>query len=218
MKLIEFILVERYFREKLKKVKISSARFFYPSEIGYQQGSLISKKIFKSIAIPIDRKNVKYLKWVRQSPGWCYWHASSILLGLNPNDKCVTGRLDYHRNERFYHAWNEFMYNGKWYVYDCQHDCVFDKEHFYSYTEPTVMESYTLEEILAKYGKFKIAGKKFDTIEVPGAPDEVRYKRNINPETGNTQAKDCCYERAKITLKKSGEVKKAVVVAIGQEY
>ena len=142
--------------------------------------------------------------------GVCYEHASSILLGLKPTDKVVIGIQDYHRNEKFYHAWNEFEFNGKWYVYDCAVDNIYERDFYLNYVEPTeIIATYTLNDVLNEYKCYK---NEQNVIEIPydlyKTPNKYPGYESSYPYVGSRNE---CYDGAKIKLDKNGKVKSAWV-------
>lgn len=212
MKLLEYIAVNRYFRHRLNKIKTGDCYVSYPSIMTQLH---LREKGIETISgftlFGMFRKKLKYLKWVRQSLGVCYEHASSILLGLKPTDKCVIGRQDYHRNEKFYHAWNEFEFSGKWYVYDCAADNIYEKDFYLNYVEPNeIIATYTLNDVLNEYICYKNEQKNI--IEIPNnlylTPNKYPGYEKPYPYVGSRNE---CYSGAKIKLNKKSQVKSAHV-------
>ena len=151
MNLIKLLAADKYFSKRTKKVYCTDAFTFFPSVMSKYKG--YGKLLPFQIAIM--KKKLKYRKWVKHSLGVCYNHCSSLLLGLDLEDKCVFGKLDYHQNYNFYHAWNEFKFNNTWYVYECSRDVVYERDAFYKQAEPTIITSWTLSDVLNRYQNFK---------------------------------------------------------------
>jgi len=207
MNLIKLLAANKYFTKKTSKVFCVDALTFFPSEMsrckGY--GKLLPFQISKM------NKRLKYRKWVKHSLGVCYNHCSSLLLGLNLDDKCVFGRLDYNENYNFYHAWNEFEFNNTWYVYECSRDVIYEKDTFYKQAEPTAIKSWTLQDVLNRYQKYKTTENKKEKIILP------HFKMNNEEEIKDIPALRGCnidffYKDSEITLK-NNEIVSAKVEA-----
>ena len=200
----KYIKVRNYFFKKISKVYCKNVYVSYPSHMSLIKG--YGKLI--PFNIGFMKKKLKYKGWVKQSLGVCYEHSSSILLGLNMQDKCVIGKCDYNNNANFYHAWNEFMYNGEWFVFDCGDNHIYEKDKYYKTVNPTIIESWTLQEVLEKYKENKKIGKKMNFI-IPNNYVEENPEKIQVPRQSLTQ--HSLYKDTKIKLNKKGEIVSAEV-------
>ncbi len=206
MNLIEYLSVKIYFYNKLKKVRTGEVWVSFPSEMSYYLG--IGK--FIPFHIGKVKKSVKYKKWIKQSMGVCYEHSANVLLGLNENDKKVTAICDYNKNLNFYHAWNEFEFNGKWYVFDNKDAKIYEKDKYYQIAKPTtIIETYSLKDILDYYSIYKTSDQNFDYITIPSdLPIDKKENLEYCYQVGT---KNQCYNGVKITLNKDGTIRGATV-------
>ncbi len=209
MNIFRYVAVKNYFTKKVKIVRTNSLAYMtFPSQLSQAFG--IGK--FCPINFSYLKSNVKYKKWVRQRLHCCYAHSSSILLGLNKDDKCVIAKAFYKNEGRVCHAFNEFKYHNKWYIYDCAFDKIYKKDVFYKMHQPQTITSYTLQEILDEYQLYKEVGEIFDKIKVPVLEDN--YSDEVLPYKEHIWCKNACYSDAKISLNKNGEVLAAKVKAV----
>ena len=196
MNLIQFLTVSRYFKKKTNKVKCEDVFVSFPSPMSKMYG--MGK--FVPFQLSFMKNKLKYKKWVKQSLGVCYEHSSSLLLGLNDEDKCIIAKCDYHNDENFYHAWNEFKFNNRWYVYDCQNDFIYEKEFYYKKVVPTILKEFTQKDVVEHFKNLAQNGKGKTIINVP-----YKFDRNIEnfckiPNIGHINY-DYLYHGAKIEIK-----------------
>ncbi len=170
MNLIKLLAVNKYLKKKTNKVKCEDVFVSFPSRMSKMYG--MGK--FIPFQLSYMKKRLKYKNWIRQSLGVCYFHSSNLLLGLNPEDKCVIAKCDYHNNENFYHAWNEFKFNNRWYVYDCQNDFIYEKEFYYEKVEPTILKEFTQKDVLDHFKNLKETERNKILIQVP-----YEFDRNV---------------------------------------
>lgn len=204
MDLFKYKAVNNYLDICLKKLYNDHGIYMtYPSEMSkrFGLGKFVPFKIHKV------KNHVEYREWVKQRLNICYDHASTILLGLKKNDKCVIGYgrcglLAYKKGQQYYHAWNEFEYNGEWFVYDNQNDKIYEKEYYYSIIQPKIIEVWTLEDVL----------KFYDPIKQKYAEQQIIYIKSNYENKGRKIKTDCemdmhqFYVGNKIKLDRDGEI------------
>lgn len=80
----------------------------------------------------------------------CYHYSSYALMGLLSSDYIVRGKIDVDENDNcwYEHGWDEFIFEGKEYVFDSLNYSIVEKELYYEHMKPIITYKASLEEVL----------------------------------------------------------------------
>ena len=119
----------------------------------------------------VDRMNERVLVVYKGKPislfsvpaqGMCYYLSAWAIMGLENGDKRVVGTINESRRLKpsrdYKHAWVEFKYRGRWYIYDSRDREVYTRKDYKHFYEPrNITSKLTQTEIFELYLKPKHA-------------------------------------------------------------